>query len=198
VNSRVLNLTLILGLIFGLVGMTGCSDKDGNEWERLVCEVESVNLGVPLISAYVDLGSDVADPDDDSYPIDFVPVVFRARPYSTALTIPEDSAHSWFHITSYNLTWVPAAGTPAALTNFNIVGGLCDVIVPVNDEGLVNVLIADRQMKEQTWFSDLTTTGLNYGANCQLDFFGHETGSDREIRVSGGMTVTFLGAVISD
>lgn len=194
-NSRVMNLTLILGLTVGLVGMTGCSSKDGNEWERLVCEVESVNLGEPLMSAYINLGSDVVSPDDDYYPIDFVPVVFRARAYSEAITIPEDSPNSWFHITSYNLSWEPTGGMPAAVTDYDIVGGFCDVVVPINDEGVVSVLIADRQMKEQTWFTDLVGTNMNYVANCRLDFFGHETGSEREVMVSGGILVTFLGAV---
>ena len=199
VNSRVMNLTLILGLITVLVGMTGCSDKDANEWERLVCEVESVNVGSPLLSGYVDLGNDGAPGgDDDTYPIDYVPVVFRARPYSMALTIPEDGPYSWFHITGYNLTWIPHPGAPAELTNYNIVGALCDVIVPVNDDALVTVMIAGRQMKEEAWFSILETNGLSYSANCQLDFIGHESGSDREVIVPGGLLVTFFGAVVPD
>ena len=198
-NSRVVNLGLILGLIAGLVGMTGCSDKDGNEWERLVCEVESVNMGAPLLSGYVDLGNDGAPGgDDDIYPIDYVPVVFRARPYSTALTIPDDGAYSWFHITSYNLTWIPGLGAPAELTNYNMTGALCDVIVPVNEDALVTVLIAGRQMKEEPWFSILETNGLSYSANCQLDFIGHESGSDREVTVPCGLLVTFYGVVTSE
>ena len=195
-KSRVLNLILLLGLVYGLVGLSGCG-HDGNEWERLVCEVESVNEGVPLVSAYVDVGSDGFTPSqDDVYPIDIAPVIFRARPYSTALTIPEDSPHSWFHITSYNLTWIPGAGAPAELTTYNIEGGFCDVIVPVNDEGLGSVLIADRGMKEEAWYYTLyANPGESFTANCQLEFFGHESGSDREVRIPAGMVVTFYGAI---
>ena len=195
VNSRVMNLTLILGLTIGLVGMSGCSDKDGNEWERLVCEVESVNGGLPLISGYIDIGSDPVLTTDDSYPIDFVTVVFRARPYSTALVIPEDSAHSWFHITGYNLTWDPLGTAPVELNGYNVVGGLCDAIIPVNEDGLVSVLIADRGMKEQPWFSILETNAESFSANCQLDFIGHESGSDREVIVPCGMMVNFYGQI---
>lgn len=199
-KSRAMNLILIVGLL-GLINvLAGCDAKEGNEWERLVCEVESVNAGVPLVSAYLDVGSDGIYPsDDDEYPIDWVPVLFRARPYSTALTIPEDSAHSWFHVTGYNLTWHPGPGAPAAMTDYNIVGGMCDAIVPVNEDATVAVLIADRQMKEEAWYLDLINTpGLSFRANCELEFVGHESGSDRQVTVPCGLMVTFYGAIATD
>lgn len=206
-KSRVIILTLTLGLFIGLVGMTGCSDKEGNEWERLVCEVESVNEGVPLLSVYLDVGSDgISGTQDDSYPIDWVPVTFRARPYSSSITIPEDDVYSWFHVTSYDLTWIPGAAAPAQLVDYNVRGGLCDAIVPVHDEGVVAVLIADRGMKEEPWYMDLLVdvdpaydyTGVGYTANCELTFYGHESGSDREVAIPCGLVVTFFGAAKLD
>ena len=59
-------------------------NHDGNEWERVVCEVESVNGGSPLVSAYVDRRRrrciDGFEPDD-VFTIDWS-VHFKARPYS--------------------------------------------------------------------------------------------------------------------
>ncbi len=196
-NSRAIKLILVLSILGLSLFAAGCSNTEGNEWERLVCEVESVNSGAPLVSAYLDVGGDgMSGTDDDSFPIDWVPVLFRARPYSTAITIPEDAAHSWFHITGYNLTWTPNEGAPAGLTDYNVVNGYCDLIVPVHDEGVVSVLIADRQMKEEAWYRALyLDPTLSYSANCRLDFTGHESGSEKEVTVSGGMVVTFYGAV---
>ena len=191
---------ILIGLfVAGLVTVGGCSNHDSNEWERLVCEVESINGGVPLISAYLDVGADVSDPDDDTLPVDWVPVVFRARPYNSAIVLPEDDAQSWFHVTNYDLTWVPGPNAPAELTNFNITNGLCEAIVPVNEQGAVSVLIADRVMKEEPWFVALYTSGTaSFTAACQLTFKGHESGNSRVVSIESGFMVTFLGAVAED
>ncbi len=213
-KSRIYNLALVLCLVTCLVGMTGCSDKDANEWERLVCEVESVNDGAPLLSAYLDYGADgKPGGDDDFYPLDEIQVDFRARAYNSALTIPEEGAYSWFHITSYDLSWTPGSGFPAEyygdLTKFNRSGVLCDVVVPVNGEGSVVIMIADRVLKNEEWFdslepyfsvtgTDTTVVFPSYSANCQLNFVGHETGSDRQTSVQGGLLVTFVSIVASN
>ena len=80
--TRVLSATAILVLLAGV--LAGC-DGDSSELQRVVCEVQMVNAGVPLLSAYVVDGGDGiiggAEPDD-SYPADAVMVNFRARPYS--------------------------------------------------------------------------------------------------------------------
>lgn len=194
-KTRVLIPALMTTLV--VVALAGCSNHDGNEWERLVCEVESINGGTPLLSAYADVGNDdTAGTADDILTVDWVPVVFRARPYSAAIYLPEDGVQSWFHVTSYDLTWHPVAAAPAGLTDHNITGGLCDVIVPNGDNAVVSVLIADRVMKEEPWFLDLVTTaGYSFTANCELTFHGHESGSTREVEISSGFVVTFFGFV---
>lgn len=194
-KTRVLTMTLMTALI--LVAASGCSNHEGNEWERLVCEVESVNEGAPLLSAYAEVGSDnIAGTVDDILPVDWVPVVFRARPYSSAIILPEDGAQSWFHVTSYDLTWHPMGNAPAALTDYNITGGLCDVVVPVGDDAVVSVLVADRVMKEEPWFVALANDpGQSFTANCELTFYGHESGNTREVIVPAGLVVTFFGYI---
>ena len=196
-KSRAIFLAFISTLI--LVTATGCS-QDGNEWERLVCEVESVNSGSPLLSAYADIGSDkIGGTEDDILTVDWVPVVFRARPYSSTMYLPEDGVQSWFHVTSYDLTWQPIGAAPAELADHNIVGGMCDAIVPNGEDAIVSVLIADRVLKEEPWFVDLTTiANYSFTANCQLTFHGHESGNSREVSIPAGFMVTFFGYVSMD
>jgi len=196
--TRALFLTLLTTLL--LVAVSGCSNHDDNEWERLVCEVEVINGGEPLLSAYADVGNDnTPGTEDDVLPIDWVPVTFRARPYSSAIYLPEDGPQSWFHVTSYDLVWHPIADAPAGLTDHNIVGGLCDAVVPVGDDATVSVLIADRVLKEEPWFRDLLIDSTHsFTANCELTFHGHETGNSRQVDIPAGLVVTFFGYISED
>ena len=199
--SRVLIMTLLAATLTAL--LSGCENHSSNEWERLVCEVESINGGQPLISAYINLGADALDPADDSYPIDWVPVVFRARPYNSTIVLPEDGPHSWFHVTSYDLTWHPGPSCPPevveGLAEYNVVDGPCEAIVPVHDMGQVSILIADRTMKEQPWFQALNTQdGHSYNAACELTFRGHESGNSQVVTINSGFMVTFWGAIMEN
>jgi hypothetical protein len=198
VKTRVLFLTLMTALV--LVALAGCSNHEGNEWERLVCEVESVNAGSPLMSAYADAGADkIGNTEDDIHTVDWVPVVFRARPYSSSVYLPEDGTQSWFHVTSYDLTWTPMSSEADSLVYHNIVGGLCDVVVPNGEDAVVSVMIADRTLKDSGWFyRTLVTDGTSFTANCALTFYGHETGNSREVAVPAGMVVTFVGFVVDN
>ncbi|PIE76790.1 hypothetical protein CSA17_00365 [bacterium DOLJORAL78_65_58] len=54
---RTLTLMLAVALFSALA--TGCANYDENEWQRLVCEVHSVNEGSPLLSAYLYVGPDL-------------------------------------------------------------------------------------------------------------------------------------------
>ncbi len=190
----------LLAFITLTVILAGCSNQDGNEWKRLVCEVESVNAGSPLMSAYLEVGKDKeAGTEDDIFPIDVVPVSFYARPYSSAIVLPEDGVSSWFHITNYDLIWHPGPAAPDSLTLYNQTNAYCDVRVPVNDRGEVNILIADRVMKEEPWYRELILTpGHSFTAACELRFHGHETGNSEIVTLGGGFMVTFYGAVDPD
>jgi hypothetical protein len=198
VKTRVMKMTLMATL--ALTALAGCSNHDGNEWERLVCEVESVNGGTPLLSAYAEIGNDnLPGTEDDVLTVDWVPVVFRARPYNSAIYLPEDGTYSWFHVTSYDLTWHPLGDAPAEMTDHNITGGLVDIRVPVNEDATGSVLIADRVLKEEPWFLQLiNVAGYSFTANCELTFYGHESGSTREVAVPAGFMVTFYGYVSDD
>lgn len=197
-KTRVFILTLITTGI--LVALSGCANPDSNEWERLVCEVEQINDGTPLLSAYADVGNDnIAGTEDDVLTVDWVPVIFRARPYNMGMILPEDSPYSSFQVTSYDLTWHPIANAPAGLTDHNITGGLMDVLVPVYNDAAGSVLIADRVLKEEPWFLDLINIpGHSFTANCELTFYGHETGNSRQVSIPGGFMVTFYGYVSED
>ncbi len=194
------NLIFALTMTALVAVLAGCSNHDGNEWKRLVCEVENVNNGFPLISAYLDVGADSeAGTADDIYTIDWVPVTFYARPYSSAIVLPEDGVSSWFHVTSYDVIWHPGPGAPVELTDFNITNALVEARIPVNDRGSVNVLVADRVMKEQPWFRALyDNPGTSFTAACELRFHGNETGNSEVVTIEGGFMVTFYGAVKMD
>lgn len=194
------NLRAILGLaaVAVLAMLAGCSE-DGNEWQRLVCEVQSVNTGNPLVSAYLDAGNDRQEGTNDDYlPIDVVPVVFHARPYSSAITLPEDGPNSYFDIVAYDLTWNPGPTCPEELADYNVVNAPCYARVPVYDEASVGILIADRGMKEQSWYYELyEDRGLSFNATAELTFYGHESGSDELIAIPAGLQVTFYGVSVT-
>lgn len=189
---------LLLGLA-ALAGLAGCT-KDGNEWQRLVCEVQAINGGAPLVSAYLDAGSDkIAFTDDDVLPIDIVPVTFHARPYNSSITSVEDFPYSYFHITGYDLIWHPLTPGSEQLESYNVTNASTDILVPVNEEASGAVLIADRYMKDQPWFAALALGAQqSFTATCELRFHGHETGSDDQIDVVGSFMVTFVGVVVED
>jgi len=188
------SLALVLA---ALLAGSGCSNNDGSEWQRLVCEVESVNAGAPLVSAYLNVGSDgIEGTTDDYLPIDIVPVVFHARPYSSTIMLPEDAPNSYFHVTHYDLEWVPGPTAPQELTQYNVERAPCEARVPVYEEAAVAILVADRGMKEEPWYLALyNDRAMSYQANARLTFYGHETGSDEEIEIDAGLQVTFYGTV---
>ncbi len=194
------NLLFALTMTALVALLVGCTNHDQNEWKRLVCEVENINNGTPLISAYLDVGSDgISGTDDDSMPIDWVPVSFYARPYSSAIVLPEDGVSSWFHVTGYDIVWHPGPGAPTELTNYNVTNAMTEARIPVNDHAMVSVLIADRVMKEEPWFRALyDNPGSSFTAACELRFHGHETGNSEVITMESGFMVTFYGAVAYD
>jgi hypothetical protein len=199
VKSRAMQTTASsLLLVIGLLTVAGCENHDGNEWQRLVCEVSSVNEGNPLVSAYLNAGNDnQVGTDDDFVPIDSVPVVFRARPYGSSVTIPEDGVYSWFHVTSYDLVWDNTSDNGVDLSPHNIERGGLDAMVPIHDEGSGVVLVSGLDMREAPWFVNLFTGDLgSFQANARLTFYGHESGNTEEIAVPASLRVHFIGVLI--
>jgi len=174
--------------------VNGCSSNNNNEWQRVVCSVQSINGGAPIVSAALNTGSDATNPTDDFVPLDIVNVLFWARPGNTMFTIPEEGAYSSFIITSYDATWTPGAGAPAELVDYNVTRGLLSARVPLNDEFMVAFVIAPQQMKLEPWYPDPAGSTI-FMANLDLVFYGHEEGSEHEVAIPAGTTVTFLGAV---
>lgn len=202
-STRVLSAMTIVVLLAAL--FSGCSD-DSSELQRVVCEVQAVNAGAPLISAYVVDGGDgvIGGPDpDDLYTIDAVMVNFRARPYSRAvMTIPTDGTYSSYIITGYNLTWSPGPNAPAGLdlTPYNVSNAPLYVQVPIMDEAVSSVLVVDRSLKEAV----ATVLGLpwnfdqDFSAIARLQFIGHDSGSSHESVIETGLYVNFTFALSSD
>jgi hypothetical protein len=192
-----LTLLAMTGLLLGsLLLLAGCEER-GNEYQRLVCEIDMINDGVPLVSGYRHAGQDRQPGTDDDYdPIDNVVVQFHARPYSSAIVLPADAPYSYFHVTEYDVIWHPLTVGGEELPNYNIIGGGCDVLVPVNGEAAVSVLVADRYMKEQPFFRDLMTGKAPFTARCELRFRGHETGSDQTVELRGSLMVNCVAWVI--
>lgn len=195
-NSRAL--ITILALVMGLTALTGCSDNS-NELQRLVCEVQMVNEGSPLISAALNAGSDrIVGTTDDFVPIDTVPVIFRARTYDNATFIPTDGTYSSFIVTHYSLVWSSTdPNAPANLSDYNITGGLVNAKVPVEEETVVAVLVAPMQMKEEPWFQAIGNgSAPAFSASAAITFSGHVSGTDHVVDIPAGLTVNFIGVVV--
>ena len=197
VNSRAL--ITMMALMLGLAALTGCSDNS-NELQRLVCEVESVNEGAPLISAALNAGGDrIVGTTDDFVPIDSVPVVFRARAYNESMNIPTDGVYSSFIITGYDLAWTAIdANAPANLSDFNITDGFASVQVRLENDALVSVLVAPLEMKQQAWFQTLRNdpNAPSFTAWAAITFKGHVSGTDHIAEIPAGLMVNFIGVVI--
>jgi len=199
VNSRAL--ITMMALAIGLAALTGCSDNS-NELQSLVCEVQSVNDGAPLISAALNYGNDrVEGGGDDFVPIDFVMVAFRARALNSNMTIPDDGTYSSFIITGYDLAWASAdTNAPANLAYHNINGGVASARVPIDDDAVVTVLVAPMEMKGATWFQNILAGdvpgALPFTATAQITFKGHVSSTDHEVLIPASLMVNFIGAVV--
>ncbi len=199
-KSRVMqNAMCALLFLFVLVALSGCQE-DGNDWQRLVCDVQIVNAGEPLVAAYLDAGADSeVGTDDDFQPIDTIQVIFHARPYSSTLSIPEDSPYSWFQVERYDLVWENNPTVPVDLSPYNVFDGNVDIMVPVNDEGAASVLVAGVDMKNSSWFVDIFTGDMGaFQADANLFFYGHESGSSEEVVLEAGIRVHFIGVRVGD
>jgi len=196
VNSRAL-ITLTT-LIMGLAALTGCSDNS-NELQSLVCEVESVNEGAPLIMAALNLGTDGAPGGgDDFVPIDYVPVVFRARGGNSNVSIPEGGTYSSFIITSYDLAWTSNdQSVQSALSVFNITDGMASAQVQIDNDSVVAVLVGPMEMKAADLFQDiLNLAEPPFTARANFTFKGHVSGTDHEVSIPAGLMVNAIGAVV--
>jgi hypothetical protein len=192
-------LTAILMIVGALSLLAGCS-KDGNEWQRLVCEATQVNDGEPLVSAYLTGQQSSLNCDGSDLvtrPIDIIPVEFQTRPYNDAVVLTEGGPYSTFQITSYDVIWHPLTAAADSLTAYNVYGAGATALIPFEDKASISVLVADRHLKDAAWFAaaldPCTGTVGTFSATCELRFHGHETGSDREIVVPAQVTVNFVG-----
>lgn len=190
----------VLLFLTALFILSGCENNEGNDWERLVCDVQLTNEGNPLIAAYLHAGADrEVGTDDDYTPIDTVPVVFHARPYSSTVSIPEDGPYSWFQVERYDLEWENNPMVPVDLTLHNVYDSVVDIMVPVNDEAGASVLVCGIDMKNTSWFTDVYTGDLgSFQADCHITFYGHESGSSEEIALETGLRVQFISVIVTD
>ncbi len=190
-------------MVLGALAMTGGCSKEGNQWQRLVCEVTQVNEGASVVSAYLSGqaaslkcdGTDVV-----TLPIDFIPVEFTARPYNSSVQLTAGGPYSEFLITSYDVIWHPMSAGSDSLTASNVYGAGASLLVPLDEKASVNVLLADRTLKDKAWFAAaLNPCGAgnvgSFTATAELRFHGHESGSDRDIVVPAQVTVNFVGYV---
>jgi hypothetical protein len=113
--------------------------------------------------------------------------------------LPEDGAHSWFQVTSYDLVWENPAGVPVDLTPHNVTGGGASAMVPVYEEGGTSVLVVGIDMKNAPWFVDLYSGDIEpFQANARLTFHGHESGSDKMVQIQTGLRVHFIPVIVQN
>ena len=185
---------VLFALFAAALLMSGCTTDNNNETQRVVCTVQSINGGAPVISAALNIGTDVINDNDDFVPLDISEVLFWARPLGSLMTIPEEGSYSAFIITSYDAIWTPGIGAPAELADYNVERGLISARVPINDEVMVAFMVAPQAMKLEPWYP-APNSGTIFMANLELTFYGHEEGSAHEVAIPAGTTVTFLGNV---
>ena len=191
-STRVLTAAMALVLLVAL--LAGCS-SDNSERQRVVVEVMQVNGGVPLLAGYQE--------EDDTnvyYTVDPVDVLFHARPYDrSTMTIPEDDAYSSFIVTGYNLTWRPGVNFPAGLdlAPFNVRNAPFYLQIPVGDEAGAAVMVADRMIKQAV--ADVLgtpwTVDRDFSAYLDIEFIGHDSGSEHEVVVPAGLVVDFTFSI---
>jgi hypothetical protein len=185
---------LIFVLAFA-AALAGCSSNNNNEWQPLVCSVQSINDGGAVISAALNTGSDPAQPNDDYVPLDYCTVEFWARAGNTSSVIPDDRAYSAFIITAYDATWRPEGAAPAELTDYNIVRAPLSVRVPIDDANIAYIAFAPAAMKTEVWYPDPTLGGPVFGCPLDFVFYGHAEGSEHEVAIPAGTYVTFLPTI---
>ncbi|MDY0108895.1 MAG: hypothetical protein RBT60_03050 [Candidatus Krumholzibacteria bacterium] len=187
-------LVLSLVLVF-----SSCSNHDGNDWQRLVCDVQSTNGGNPLVAPFLTISS-----GDTLVALTTAGFVFHARPYGSTIMLPEDAAHSWFQITHYDLLWenVPEIYDDYGvdLTQHNVIGGSTNIMVPVYEEAGASLIIVGWDMKYSEWFIRL---GVLYEippfqANVRVIFYGHESGSDKVVDIETSLRVMFVDSVVAN
>jgi hypothetical protein len=207
-------LSASLALILSLVVVSGCSNDNYSEYQRVVCEVELVNDGAPLVAAFVEDGGDgfigidpVSGTSDDVFPFHSVPVMFRARPYSaTTMVVPEDDVYSSFIITGYNLTWQPSPAVPAGLdlSQFDVRNAAYYLQVPVYEDAAAALMISDRALQDAIFNAQGATwpagwsPGNDFTAIASLEFLGHASGTKNQVVIPAGVHVTFTYAVTTD
>ena len=194
-NSRAL--ITLMTLVLGLAALTGCSDNS-NELQNLVCEVESVNDGSPLIMAALNIGTDgLPNTADDFVPIDYVPVIFRARALNSNVHIPDGGTYSSFIITGYDLAWTSVdPNAPAELADYNITGGLASAQVQIDEDAIMAVLVGPLEMKGAPWFQDILNGVADpFTARADITFKGHVSSTDHEVTIPAGLMVNVIGTV---
>ncbi len=180
----------LLALLAAALLTSGCAMNNNNEWQTIVCSVKLLNEGAPIVSA----AANVTDPMNPYVPLDMISVRFWARPYSSASTITSEGAYSAFIITGYSATWTPGANAPAELTTYNVTRNNLSLRVPVNEEAVTQFLLCRQEIKQEAWYP-AADSAVIYTANLDLVFYGHVEGSEHEVAIPAGTTVTFLGAI---
>jgi len=175
--------------------LSGCSSNNNNEWQPLVCSVQSINDGNAVISAALNTGSDPSSTSDDFVPLDYTKVLFWARAGNTSSVIPDDRSYSAFIITRYDAVWTPEGTAPAELSDYNIYNAPLSLRVPIDDENEAFVAFAPAAIKGAAWYPDPLTGGPVFGCPLSLTFYGHVEGSEHEVAIPAGTYVTFLPTI---
>ena len=71
---------VLFALIAAALLVNGCSSNNNNEWQRVVCSVQSINGGAPIVSAALNSGSDATNPTDDFVPLELSKYCFWVVP----------------------------------------------------------------------------------------------------------------------
>jgi hypothetical protein len=167
------------------VGLSGC-DNNLPQQNRSVVTVASVNEGE------ITFTSDVYYYDGTAGGIfpDYVPVVFRNRPYNRMIITDDGEAYGSYQITRYTIEWESTDGSGTVLPNYT-----ADIFVeiPTDEEAAANVMIVTWQDKATPPLSNIVAPNFaQISMNAKITFYGHEAGTDRETAVNCNLGVIFI------
>jgi hypothetical protein len=203
--NRKITLFACLALVVG-VFLASCNDAGENG--RAVVTVSSMNNNAPFFSDVLDQGDTLYFPpgtafiDDDFVREDWVPVIFYNRPYNDVVTTGPGQPFADFLVTGYHVTWRRVDGGVGVPPNYT---GATNINVPSGEEIPAQILLVPYEVKN----SPLMTT-INYlnpapgGAFpdeylmiANVEFFGHEVGTDREQNFFAEVSVSFGDPVVT-
>jgi len=174
--KRFLAFSLIAGVGFAL--LAGCDDTP--EQNRSVVTVASINCGVP---GWSDMLTDSMGRADT-----WTVAIMQNRPYSGLITTVPGGPYGDFLVTGYVINWTALNGGPVLPSRMEPTG----FSIPSGEFFGASIRLVSIPEKQSL---AAALPGLDGSEaimmQAEIIFMGHETGTERDVEVKTGLTVSF-------